>query len=145
MNAAEMNTSDVNRTRNLNLEHRSKIATRARGIKAAIAIVGVALSRAFLAGDPASPSPPDAPSRWSIVPSPNEEGANWLAAVDASAGDNAWAVGYYIGSDGLYETLSLHWDGSAWTLVEPFHVGDGKGDWVYRVAAVCPRRAWAGA
>src|SRR4029450_5542304 len=93
---------------------------------------------AGVVGNPASASPPDAPSRWSIVPSPNEEGANWLAAVDASAGDNAWAGGYSIGSEGLYETLSLHWDGSAWTLVEPLNVGEGTGDWLYGVAAVSP-------
>jgi hypothetical protein len=77
------------------------------------------------------------------VPSPNEEGANWLAAVDASAGDNAWAVGYYIGSEGVYETLSVHWDGLAWTLVETPNVGEETGDWLYGVAAVSPSEAWA--
>jgi hypothetical protein len=143
MKAVEMNTSDVNPTTNFNLESRSASATRAaRGVKAAIAIVFVALSLAVVVGDPASASPPDA-SRWSIVPSPNETGANWLVAVDALAGNDAWAVGYYIGSDGVYETLSQHWDGSAWTLVETPNVGEETGDWLYGVAAVSPSEAWA--
>src|ERR1044072_7046055 len=109
MKAAEINTSDVNRTANLNFEHRSTITTRAaRGIKAAIAIVCAALLLAVGGGDPASASRSDAPTRWSIVPSPNEAGANWLVAVDASASNDAWAVGDYIGDAGLYETLSMH-------------------------------------
>ena len=144
MKAAEMNTSDVNQTTNLNLERRSTIATRAaRGIKAGIAIMCVALSLAVEMGNPASASSPDASARWSIVPSPNEVGANWLVAVDASASNDAWAVGYYIGDEGLYETLSMHWDGLAWTLVEPLNVGEGTGDWLYGVAAVSPSEAWA--
>src|SRR5262245_34671236 len=82
-----------------------------------LTVVFVALLLAVVVGDPASASRSDAPTRWSIVPSPNEVGANWLVAVDASASNDAWAVGYYIGDEGLYETLSMHWDGSAWTLV----------------------------
>src|SRR5688572_20899068 len=108
-----------------------------------LAIVCVALSLAVVAGVPARASLPGGPTRWSIVPSPNEEGANWLAAVDASTGDNAWAVGYYIGSEGRYETLSVRWDGSAWTLVETPNVGEETGDWLYGVAAVSPSEAWA--
>jgi hypothetical protein len=108
-----------------------------------LAVMCVALVLAVVAGVPATASEPGRPTRWSIVPSPNDEGANWLAAVDASAGDNAWAVGYYIGDEGRYETLSMHWDGSAWTLVEPLNVGEETGDWLYGVAAVSPSDAWA--
>lgn len=108
-----------------------------------LAVVCVALSLAVVAGVPARASLPVSPSPWSIVPSPNEHGANWLASVDASAGDDAWVVGYYIGYEGLYETLSAHWDGSAWTLVETPNVGKGTGDWLFGVAAVSPSDAWA--
>src|SRR4029453_8498684 len=45
--------------------------------------VFVALSLAVVVADPPSASPSDALSRWSIVPSPNNAGANWLVAVDA--------------------------------------------------------------
>jgi hypothetical protein len=105
------------------------------------AATALALSLAVVVSDSAGASRP-AFTRWSIVPSPNEEGANWLAAIDASAGNDAWAVGYYIGDEGLYETLSAHWDGSAWTLVETLNVGQ-TGDWLYGVAAVSPSEAWA--
>jgi hypothetical protein len=153
MREAEMNTSDVNRTTNFNLERRSATATRAaRGIRQGVmvgaarlrslAVLCVALSLAVVVGVPAGASPSDASTPWSIVPSPNEEGANWLVAVDASAGNNAWAVGYYIGDEGVYETLSAHWNGSAWTLVEPLNVGR-TGDWLYGVATVSPSEAWA--
>src|SRR5262245_2614497 len=148
MREAEMNMSDVNPTTNFNLECRS--ATHApRGVRRALAIVLASARLLFLmvgagvVGDAASASPPDAASRWSIVPSPNNEGANWLVAVDALAGNDAWAVGYYIASEGVYETLSQHWDGSAWRLVETLNVGEGTGDWLYGVAAVSPSEAWA--
>jgi hypothetical protein len=107
------------------------------------ALACVALSLAVVAGTPPKASAQPGVSTWSIVPSPNEHGANWLAAVDASAGDDAWAVGYYIGYKGLYETLSVHWDGSTWTLVETPNVGKETGDWLYGVAAVSPSDAWA--
>jgi len=105
--------------------------------------ISVTLALAAIVDDPAIASPPpDAPTRWSIVPSPNEDGANWLVAVDATTGNDAWAVGYYIGDEGQYETLSAHWDGSAWRLVEPTNEGQ-TGDWLYGVAAVSPSEVWA--
>src|SRR5262245_3995914 len=107
-----------------------------------LALFCVAVSLAVVGDDAARASQPDAFTRWSIVPTPNQEGANWLVAVDALAGDHAWAVGYYIGAEGLYETLSVHWDGSAWSLVETPNVGQ-TGDWLYGVAAVSPFEAWA--
>jgi hypothetical protein len=137
-------------TTNSNHERRLAIATHApQGVRRALAIVLASARLLFLTlaagvvGEPASASSPDAATRWSIVPSPNNEGANWLVAVDALAGNDAWAVGYYIGNEGLYETLSQHWDGSAWTLVETLNVGEGTGDWLYGVAAVSPSEAWA--
>jgi hypothetical protein len=107
-----------------------------------LAVVCLALSLAVVAGVPATASEHGRPTRWSVVPSPNEEGANWLASVDASAGDNAWAVGYYIGDEGRYETLSMRWDGSAWTLFETPNASD-RGDWLFGVAAISPNDAWA--
>jgi hypothetical protein len=87
-------------------------------------------------------SAPAQPTRWSFVSSPNEEGWNWLTAVDASAGDSAWAVGYYLDPDAELETLAERWDGSAWTLVETPNVGT-NGNQLYGVAAVSSSEAWA--
>src|SRR6266540_6141137 len=96
----------------------------------------VALLLAVVAGLPAESNAQGRAVRWSIVPSPNEEGYNWLVDVDASAGNNAWSVGYYL-ENGVYETLAERWDGSAWTLVDTPNPGP-NGDWLYGVAAVSP-------
>lgn len=57
-------------------------------------------------------------SVWSVVPSPNiGNGGNRLYAVDALASDNVWAVGSYA-PDGMSDrTLTMRWDGAAWTIV----------------------------
>jgi hypothetical protein len=108
----------------------------------ASAVVCVALSLAAVSGVPAKASGQGEVTAWSIVSSPNEEGSSWLQAVDASASDNAWSVGFYLGAEGVYETLAERWDGSAWTLVETPNVG-AHGDWLNGVAAVSPSEAWA--
>jgi hypothetical protein len=79
---------------------------------------------------------------WSIVSSPNEEGSDWLVDVDASADGSAWSVGYYIGSDGVYETLAERWDGSVWAVTDTPNIGP-HGDWLNGVAAVSSSEAWA--
>jgi hypothetical protein len=107
-----------------------------------LAVVCVALSLALVSGVPAKASAQGEVTAWSMVSSPNEDGSNWLQAVDASASDNAWAVGFYLGTDGVYETLSERWDGSAWTLVATPNVG-ANDDWLNGVAAVSPSEAWA--
>src|SRR6266540_3669899 len=86
-----------------------------------LAVASLALSLAVVYGAPAQLT------RWSIVSSPNEEGWNWLTAVDASAGDSAWAVGYYIDPNAELETLAERWDGSAWTLVQTPNVDTNGG------------------
>jgi hypothetical protein len=106
-----------------------------------LAMVCVALSIAVVVGVPPKASA-QAAIAWSIVSSPNEEGSNSLVAVDASAGDNAWSVGYYLGYHGVNETLAERWDGSRWTLVETPNVGD-NGSQLYGVAALSPSDAWA--
>src|SRR6266576_4328357 len=79
---------------------------------------------------------------WSVVPSPNEEGSDWLQAIDASAGNSAWSVGWYVGPEGQDETLAEQWDGSTWKLVDTPNAGS-HGDQLYGVAAVSPSEAWA--
>jgi hypothetical protein len=102
----------------------------------------LALSLASVLGVSAKASAQDEVTAWSMVSSPNEEGSNWLQAVDASASDNAWTVGFYLGAEGVYETLAERWDGSAWTLTETPNVG-ANGDWLNGVATVSPSEAWA--
>ena len=63
---------------------------------------------------------------WTIVPSPNNNSpaTNELYATACAAVDDCWAVGYWNASTG-YQTLTEHWDGSAWTIVpSPNKVGN---------------------
>jgi hypothetical protein len=55
---------------------------------------------------------------WSIVSSANASGTqnNFLNAVTCASSSNCWAVGYY-NSGSIYQTLTEHWDGAAWSIV----------------------------
>ena len=62
-------------------------------------------------------------SAWSIVPSPNGSvsyfSANELNGAVALSANDIWAVGHWR-SDGTNQekqTMTLHWDGSSWTLL----------------------------
>jgi hypothetical protein len=95
----------------------------------------------LLVSSPAGAAP--AASAWSIVPSGNEDGSNWLRAVAASAADDAWAVGWYIPSEGgPDETLAVHWDGTTWSVEDTPNAG-ANGDQLFGVAAVSSSEAWA--
>jgi hypothetical protein len=60
---------------------------------------------------------------WSQVKSPNPSSdppyipSNSLFGVSARSGSDAWAVGDYLGNDGLSHALIVHWNGTAWTQV----------------------------
>src|SRR5262245_56353382 len=107
-----------------------------------IALVCVGLAVVAVAILPTSAIAQGRAAGWAIVPSPNEEGDDWLQDVDAFAQDSAWAVGYYIDPEGMYEPLGLRWNGSAWSLAETPNVGT-NGSWLYGVSAVSSSEAWA--
>ena len=60
-------------------------------------------------------------SAWSEVDTPNDERfySSYINAIDAVASNDIWAVGYSEGAVNSSEqaTLILHWNGSAWSLV----------------------------
>jgi hypothetical protein len=53
---------------------------------------------------------------WAIVKSPNTTEQHFAAMSCASASD-CWAVGHYTSQLGFEQTLTEHWDGSAWKIV----------------------------
>jgi hypothetical protein len=63
-------------------------------------------------------------STWSEVPSPNPrstaDATNQLRSVAAISADNIWAVGTYDNLQTGHQdrTLTMHWDGSSWSLVD---------------------------
>jgi hypothetical protein len=81
-------------------------------------------------------------TQWNIVPSPNAvlNNSNQLRSVSAISPTNVWAAGYYF--DGYsYKTLTLHWDGSAWSIVNS--PNPGQADYLYAVAALPDGKAVA--
>src|SRR5438874_1804654 len=85
---------------------------RARRLARSFGAGVLAIAVVVLAAVPGNASPQDRSSAWSFVATPNEDGSNWLQAVDASAANNAWAVGYYVSPQGEWEMLAERWNGS---------------------------------
>jgi hypothetical protein len=66
-------------------------------------------------------------STWSVIPSPNPGNAgNVLYGVLANAADDVWAVGSQTIKGGPDQALILHWNGTAWTHVEPRRDGSAN-------------------
>jgi hypothetical protein len=56
--------------------------------------------------------------KWSVVPSPDASTQNnRLDAVTAVAANDVWAVGTAQTASGVFQTLTEHWDGAAWSIV----------------------------
>ncbi len=71
---------------------------------------------------------------WTVMPTPALLGAS-LAAVDAAASDDVWAVGEYGGTYGIVD----HWDGVAWTMTTQ----QGINNSLSAVVAISSTDVWA--
>ncbi len=66
---------------------------------------------------------------WTVVASPSpvppQRGNNALFSVTANSGTDIWAVGYSVlfSPPAPQRTLTLHWDGTSWTLMPSPNVG----------------------
>lgn len=81
---------------------------------------------------------------WSLVDSPNVGPLldNRLTAIDAYAPDDVWAVGYYYNEMAVAQTLTMHWDGTEWSIVASPNVGE-RDNFLYALTVVGPNDAWA--
>jgi hypothetical protein len=81
--------------------------------------------------------------QWSIVasPSPSTQ-TNFLLGVTAVATNDDWAVGSFRNASGAFQTLTLHWDGTAWSIV-PSPSPDGAFNDLFGVAAFSTSDVWA--
>lgn len=82
-------------------------------------------------------------TEWESVPigTPND----WTASLRAVAGvapDDIWAVGYFYSGKSLSESLTVHWNGKAWSVVKGPNLA-GSGSTLYSVAALAPNNVWA--
>ncbi|RZS37039.1 hypothetical protein EV193_106275 [Herbihabitans rhizosphaerae] len=79
-------------------------------------------------------------SAWRRVPSPNvgaDGDSTTLTGVDALAPNDVWAIGIHRAADGGDNTVVMHWDGSAWTLVQTACWPSLRG-----ITAVSPTDIW---
>src|SRR6266568_8195760 len=81
--------------------------------------------------------------QWSIVasPSPSTQ-TNFLLGVTAVSTNDVWAVGSFRNASGAFQTLTLHWDGTAWSIVAS-PSPDGAFNDLFGVAAVSTSDVWA--
>lgn len=67
-------------------------------------------------------------SKWSIVRSPNPGSfLNGLESLAVNSVNNIWAVGSYLNSgSNPFQTLTEHWNGTAWSVVSSPNAGSGN-------------------
>src|SRR5262249_41734544 len=82
-------------------------------------------------------------TKWSIlnVPQPGSMRDMFFAASALSPSD-VWLVGDQEGSNGHFETLAEHWNGSTWSVLPTPDPGSTHNH-PYRVAAGAPGGGWA--
>ncbi len=87
---------------------------------------------------------------WTIVPSPNRltgtgrNQINSLRGVTAIAANDVSAVGYTVSLDDPYRTLTMHWNGAGWSIVDsPNYTFPGAYNALLGVAAVASNDVWA--
>lgn len=80
-------------------------------------------------------------SAWTLVPSPNVDGAsNKLAAVAVVGPDDVWAVGQSRTADGG-QVLIEHWDEATWSIAEG--INPGPENFLTAVSGTGPNDVWA--
>ncbi|HYP39629.1 MAG TPA: kelch repeat-containing protein [Chloroflexia bacterium] len=79
---------------------------------------------------------------WQTVQSPNPSTSNRLESVAAISANDVWAVGHYFAyAQTPLHTLTMHWDGTAWTHVpSPNPV---SGSYLEDVVALASDNVWA--
>jgi hypothetical protein len=87
---------------------------------------------------------------WTTVPSPNRlpgtgrNQINSLRGVTAISPSDVWAVGYTVSYDDPYQTLTMHWNGAEWSIVDsPNYTFPGAYNALLDVAAVSANDVWA--
>ena len=82
---------------------------------------------------------------WSLVqvPLPSEAAEGSLISVAALGPNNVWAVGAYIGHDGLHYTLALRWNGLQWSVLPAFDVPGAGYDALRSISMTKAGEVWA--
>jgi hypothetical protein len=82
-------------------------------------------------------------TNWSVITSPSPGAQeNILYGVAAISDSDVWAVGTDKDANGVWHTLTEHWNGSAWSVVPSVDAGSG-GNNLYAVTAVSSTSVYA--
>jgi hypothetical protein len=82
-------------------------------------------------------------STWSQVSGPAVSGSGvFLRGITAVAANDIWAVGYYGTDTGNSRTLTLHWNGTMWSIVPSPNSAFGANE-LYAVTALGTNDVWA--
>jgi hypothetical protein len=82
-------------------------------------------------------------SEWSVTPNPPGLGLSWLQAVHAVAANDVWAVGgRFVAGRTNSATLTMHWDGAEWSIVDSPNIDLGPNS-LLGVHAVGANDVWA--
>jgi hypothetical protein len=84
-------------------------------------------------------------SEWAIVASPNNATTrdNELNGVACASASNCWAVGDYINTGLVAQTLIEHWDGISWTIVASPNTSNAQENKLNSVTYVAGSTCWA--
>ena len=81
-------------------------------------------------------------TKWSIVPSPNVgSNNNFLNSVTTVSANDVWAVGTSTNNSKNDRTLTMHWDGTQWSVVSSPNVGSQTND-LFEVGAASANDIW---
>ncbi|HEY0071719.1 MAG TPA: S-layer homology domain-containing protein [Chloroflexia bacterium] len=82
-------------------------------------------------------------NQWSVVPSPNIPGmVNTLSGVAALSANDVWAVGVYRDASNVRQTLTMHWNGTTWSIVPSPNTASGN-NYLSDVVAISSNDVWA--
>src|SRR5437588_7956102 len=80
---------------------------------------------------------------WSVVTRANPGSIyNTLYGVTAVSTTNVWAVGYYVNTTGVTQTLIEHWNGTSWSVVKSPSPATGNNE-LFSVSAASASSIWA--
>jgi hypothetical protein len=83
-------------------------------------------------------------AQWSTIASPLAPGtSSFLYGIAAVAGNDIWAVGYIQVGFSAQQPLTLHWDGSSWSLVLSPSTSPANKDVLWAVTALSANDVWA--
>ena len=83
-------------------------------------------------------------STWIVVSSPNVGNKNnQLFSVSCASGADCWAVGNSTNNASVAQTLTEHWNGSIWSVIDSSNTSNTRDNKLYAVSCVSGSNCWA--